>query len=64
MIVIALEVVDLDRLKLSIKKIKDKKYRPKEIYLCSNFIYNQNQKVDKIKTKYSSIQQNNVHNIN
>ena len=47
----------------AIKKIKDRKKRPKEIYFTNHFFYSENQKIDRIKTKKNALSNNIVHKL-
>ena len=51
MILIASDKINLLDIKISINNIKDKKRRPKEVYIIDKFIFNNNQKIDILKTK-------------
>jgi o-succinylbenzoate---CoA ligase len=48
--------INLEEITSSINKIMDHKKRPKEIYYTPNFYYNENQKIDRLKTKKNAIQ--------
>ena len=50
-ILIALKKIKIDLLIQSIKFLKDKKIQPKKIYIVDKFIFNDNQKIDKLKSK-------------
>ncbi len=63
-ILIADEKIKLEELVISIRKIKDKKKRPKEIYFTNHFFYNENQKIDRPKTKTKALSSNIIHKLN
>tara|TARA_B100001094_G_scaffold332860_1_gene406923 strand:+ start:1236 stop:2285 length:1050 start_codon:yes stop_codon:yes gene_type:complete len=63
-ILIADEKIKLQELVISIRKIKDKKKRPKEIYFTNHFFYNENQKIDRPKTKTKALSSNIIHKLN
>jgi len=63
-ILIADEKIKLQELVISIRKIKDKKKRPKEIYFTNRFFYNGNQKIDRPKTKTKALSLNIIHKLN
>jgi len=63
-ILIADEKIKLQELVISIRKIKDKKKRPKEIYFTNRFFYNENQKIDRPKTKTKALSSNIIHKLN
>lgn len=63
-ILIADEKIKLEELVISIRKIKDKKKRPKEIYFTNRFFYNENQKIDRPKTKTKALSSNIIHKLN
>ena len=63
-ILIADEKIKLEELVISIRKIKDKKKRPKEIYFTKRFFYNENQKIDRPKTKTKALTSNIIHKLN
>ena len=60
-ILIACKDVDIDQLIESISLIKEKKIRPKKIFIVDRFIFNDNQKIDKIKSKNLAIKLKNIH---
>ena len=63
-ILIAKKEIKLEELVISIRKIKDKKKRPKEVYFTNYFIYNENQKIDRSKTKIKALSSNIIHKLN
>ena len=63
-ILIAEKEIKLEELIISIQKIKDRKKRPKEIYFTNHFFYNENQKIDRTKTKKNALSNNIVHKLN
>ena len=62
-ILIALKNIKIDLLIESIKLLKDKKIRPKKIYIVDKFIFNDNQKIDKLKSKSYAFKLNKMHKI-
>ncbi len=48
----------------SIKLLRDKKIRPKKIYIVDKFILNDNQKIDKLKSKNYALKSKKIHNLN
>ena len=62
-ILIALKKIKIDLLIESINLIKDKKIQPKKIYIVDKFIFNDNQKIDKLKSKNYAFKLKRVHKI-
>lgn len=60
MILIALESIDINIILKAIKKVKDKKKRPKAILHTKQFIYTENNKIDRNTTKISSLKSGNL----
>ncbi len=62
-ILIALKKIKIDLLIQSIKLLKDKKIQPKKIYIVDKFLFNDNQKIDKLKSKSYAFKLKNIHTI-
>lgn len=62
-ILIALKKIELNLLIESIKLLKDKKIQPKKIYIVDKFIFNDNQKIDKLKSKNYAYKLKKIHNL-
>ena len=63
-ILIALKKIKMNQLIESIKLLRDKKIRPKKIYIVDKFILNDNQKIDKLKSKNYALKSKKIHNLN
>ena len=59
-ILIALKILKIDLLIESINLIKDKKFQPKKIFIVDKFIFNDNQKIDKLKSKNYALKLKNI----
>ena len=62
-ILIALKKIKINLLVDSIKLLKDKKIQPKKIYIVDKFIYSDNQKIDKLKSKNYAIKLKQIYTI-
>ncbi|MDB9990018.1 AMP-binding protein [Flavobacteriales bacterium] len=62
-ILIALKKIELNLLIESIKLLKDKKIQPKKIYIVDKFIFNDNQKIDKLKSKNYAYKLKKIHTL-
>lgn len=62
-ILIALKKIKINLLKESIKLLKDKKIQPKRIYFVDKFILNDNQKIDKLKSKNYAFKLKQIHSL-
>lgn len=62
-ILIALKYIKIDLLIESIKSLKDKKIQPKKIYIVDKFIFNDNQKIDKLKSKNYAFKLKKIHSL-
>ena len=62
-ILIALKKIKIDLLIQSIMFLKDKKIQPKKIYIVDKFIFNDNQKIDKLKSKSYAFKLNKIHTL-
>jgi O-succinylbenzoic acid--CoA ligase len=62
-ILIALKKIKIDLLIQSIKLLKDKKIHPKKIYIVDKFIFNDNQKIDKLKSKNYAFKLKKIHSM-
>ena len=60
MILIALQNIDINIILKAINKINDKKKRPKGILHTKQFIYTENNKIDRKRTKISSLKSGNL----
>ena len=62
-ILIALKKIKINLLIDSIKLLKDKKVQPKKIYIVDKFIFNDNQKIDKLKSKNYALKLKQIHTL-
>ena len=62
-ILIALNKIEINLLIESIKLLKDKKIQPKKIYIVDKFIFNDNQKIDKLKSKNYAYKLKKIHTL-
>ena len=62
-ILIALKKIKINLLIESIKLLKDKKIQPKKIYIVDKFIFNDNQKIDKLKSKNYAFKLKKIHKL-
>ena len=62
-ILIALKKIKINLLIESINLIKDKKIQPKKIYIVDKFIFNDNQKIDKLKSKNYAFKLKKIHTL-
>ena len=62
-ILIVLKNIKINLLIESVKLLKDKKIRPKKIYIVDKFIFNDNQKIDKLKSKNYAFKLKRIHKI-
>ena len=62
-ILIALKKIKIDSLIESIELLNDKKIQPKKIYIVDRFIYNENQKIDKLRTKNYALKLGEIHTL-
>ena len=62
-ILIALKKIKIDLLIESIKLLKDKKIQPKKIFIVDKFIFNDNQKIDKLKSKNHALKLKNIRTV-
>lgn len=62
-ILIALKKIKIDLLIDSIKLLKDKKIQPKKIYIVDKLIFNDNQKIDKLKSKNYAFKLKKIHTL-
>lgn len=62
-ILIALKKIKINLLIESIKLLKDKKIQPKKIYIVDKFIFNDNQKIDKLKSKNYALKLKQIHKL-
>ena len=62
-ILIALKKIKINLLIDSIKLLKDKKIQPKKIYIVDKFIFNDNQKIDKLMSKNYAFRLKQIHTL-